>query len=65
MMSTFARRYRYARIEMARLWIIEAAGYSSKSTIFLLMFSMINLSASSGIHVCTNLRSKVDYEVVP
>ena len=33
----------------------DAAGYSSMSTIFLFKFSMMSLSASSGIQVCTKL----------
>jgi hypothetical protein len=44
-------RNRDVLIETQRLWISEAAGYSSRSTMFLLMFSMISLSASSGIQV--------------
>ena len=44
-----------SHIEMQRLWMSDAAGYSSRSTIFLLMFSMMSLSASSGIQVCTKL----------
>ena len=42
-------------IDMQRLWMTDAAGYSSKSTMFLLMFSMISFSASGGIHVWTKL----------
>ena len=42
-------------IDMQRLWMMDAAGYSSKSTMFLLIFSMISLSASGGIHVWTKL----------
>jgi hypothetical protein len=41
--------------------MIVAAGYSSRSTWFLLMFSMISLFASSGIHVCTNLHESGSY----
>ena len=42
-------------IDMQRLWMMDAAGYSSKSTMFLLIFSMISFSASGGIHVWTKL----------
>lgn len=42
-------------IDMQRLWMTDAAGYSSISTMFLFIFSMISLSASGGIHVWTKL----------
>lgn len=53
---THCEKKRYPLMEMQRLWMILAAGYSSKSTIFLLIFSKISLSACSGIHVWTNLK---------
>lgn len=46
-------------MDMQRLWTTDAAGYSSKSTIFLFIFSMISLSASGGIHVWTKLLHRV------